>query len=98
MTRTNLAYTLNIDLEKISNDISKSSKKINNLLRNMDSQRRPILLSALMICMYQKNGALDFGNSYKHFQPQTIIANIPATLKQVLTDEGVDNKNINILC
>ena len=86
-----------IDLESIANDISKSSKKINNLLRNIDSQRRPILLSALMICMYQKNSVLDFGNSYKHLQPQTIITNIPATLKQVLTDEGVDNNNINIL-
>ena len=43
------AYFENIDLEKISNDISRSSSEINRLLRNLDSQKRPILLSALMI-------------------------------------------------
>lgn len=38
-----IAYFENIDLEKIATDISKSSKIINNLLRNIDSQKRPIL-------------------------------------------------------
>jgi len=34
-----LSFFENIDLEKISNDISKSSSEINRLLRNLDSQK-----------------------------------------------------------
>jgi len=86
-----------IDLEKIASDISKSSKNINNWLRNIDSQRRTILLSALMICLYPKGKSFDFRNSYQNFQSQTIIANIPLTIKQVLADGGVEGNKIDIL-
>jgi len=71
-----LAFFENIDLEKISNDISKSSCEINRLLRNLDSQKRPILLSALMICLYPKESGADFKNSYSSWNTQTIIRNI----------------------
>ena len=40
----------NLDLELISNNISKSSNEINRILRSIDSGKRPVLLSALMIC------------------------------------------------
>lgn len=62
-----IAYFENIDLEKIATDISRSSKKINSLLRNIDSQRRPVLLSSLMICMYPNKQVCDFKNSYKYY-------------------------------
>ena len=50
-----IALFENLDLELITNNISKSSSEINRILRNIDSQKRPVLLSALMICLYEKN-------------------------------------------
>ena len=78
-----IAYFENIDLEKIATDISKSSSEINRLLRNLDSQRRPVLLSALMICLYPKEKGKDFKNSYSTWSPATIIVNIPPTINAV---------------
>jgi hypothetical protein len=92
-----IAYFENIDLEKIANDISKSSKKINNLLRNLDSQKRPVLLSALMICMYPNNNVYDFRNNYQNYQPLTIITNIPSTVQQILSTESIAQDKIDIL-
>src|SRR3989344_3661334 len=80
------AYFENIDLEKISNDISRSSSEINRLLRNLDSQKRPILLSALMICLYPKDSGADFKNSYSSWNTQTIIRNIPTTIRDILKE------------
>ena len=92
-----LAFFENIDLEKISTDISKSSSEINRLLRNFDSQRRPILLSALMICLYpQKNGE-DFKNNYISWSIQNIIRNIPTTIQDILESENVDKSKIEVL-
>ncbi len=92
-----LAFFENIDLEKISNDISKSSSKINRLLRNLDSQKRPILLSALMICLYPEESGADFKNNYVSWSPQTIIHNIPTTVSEILESEKVDKSKIEVL-
>ncbi|MCK5460051.1 N-6 DNA methylase, partial [Candidatus Parcubacteria bacterium] len=92
-----LAFFENIDLEKISNDISKSSSEINRLLRNLDSQKRPILLSALMICLYPKESGADFKNSYSSWNTQTIIRNIPTTISDVLASEKIDKNKIEVL-
>lgn len=92
-----LAFFENIDLEKISNDISKSSSEINRLLRNLDSQKRPILLSALMICLYPKDGGADFKNSYSSWNTQTIIRNIPTTISDILESEKIDKSKIEVL-
>ena len=92
-----IAYFENVDLEEIATNISKSSKKINNLLRNIDSQKRPILLSALMICLYHNNKGTDFSNSYQGWQATTIINNIPATVTEILENEGLDKSKIEIL-
>jgi type I restriction enzyme M protein len=93
-----LAFFENIDLEKISNKISKSSSEINRLLRNLDSQKRPILLSALMICLFEGN---DFKNSFKdsylNFDNQDIITNIPTTIKKNLSSEHISQEKIDIL-
>ena len=83
-----IAYFESIDLEKIATDISKSSKIINNLLRNIDSQKRPILLSALMICLYPNADIFDFRNNYQAYQPNTIVTNIPSTVSQILKKGG----------
>lgn len=90
-------YFQNIDLEKIAIDLSKSSKIINNLLRNIDSQKRPILVSALMICLYPSQNFFDFRNNYQSYQPNTIVTNIPNTIRQILKQEGIDDNKINVL-
>lgn len=92
-----LAFFENIDLEKISNDISKSSSEINRLLRNLDSQKRPVLLSALMICLYPKDSGADFKNSYSSWNTQTIIRNIPTTIGDILESEKIDKSRIEVL-
>lgn len=92
-----LAYFENIDLEKISNEISKSSAEINRLLRNLDSQKRPILLSALMICLYPEEKGADFKNSYSSWGSKTIIRNIPTTISDILENEHINPEKIKIL-
>jgi hypothetical protein len=92
-----LAFFENIDLEKISNDIAKSSSEINRLLRGLDSQKRPVLLSALMICLYPKDSGADFKNSYSSWNTQTIIRNIPTTISDILESEKIDRSKIEVL-
>jgi hypothetical protein len=92
-----LAFFENIDLEKISSDIATSSSEINRLLRNLDSQKRPVLLSALMICLYPKDSGADFKNSYSSWSIQTIIRNIPTTISDILESEKIDKNKIEVL-
>lgn len=88
----------NYDLEKITDNISKSSKKINILLRNIDSQKRPVLISALMVCLYEKDRIKnDFKHSYVNWSSPTIINNISSTVEQVLKKEKIDTDKINVL-
>lgn len=88
----------NLDLELISNNISKSSREINRLLRNVDSQKRPILLSALMICLYEKKGVPnDFKNNYQNWQVSTIVRNIPTTINDILISENITQNKIDVL-
>jgi hypothetical protein len=88
----------NLDLELIANNISKSSSEINRMLRNIDSQKRPVLLSALMICLYEKgNVRNDFKNNYQDYQTSTIINNIPTTINSILKNEGISSDKISVL-
>ena len=88
----------NLDLELIANNISKSSSEINRILRNIDSQKRPVLLSALMICLYQKNHFHnDFKANYLQWNIKNIIRNIPTTIEDILVNENIDINKINIL-
>lgn len=92
-----ISFFENIDLEKISNDISKSSSEINILLRNIDSQKRPVLLSALMICLYPQESGADFKNNYSWWSIQNIIRNIPTTIEDILISEKIDKNKIEVL-
>jgi len=88
----------NLDLELIANNISKSSGEINRMLRNIDSQKRPVLLSALMICLYEKDNIRnDFKSSYQNYQTSTIISNIPTTINNILQNEGISQDKISVL-
>lgn len=86
----------NIDIEKITSEIAKSSQVINNKLRIIDSQKRPVLLSALMIALFDK-GENDFKENYRNYTANTIIVNIPNTIEQILTNEGISKDKIDIL-
>ena len=93
--RDYLAYFENIDLETTTDEISQCSEKINNVLRNVDSQKRPTLLSALMICLHSQSS--DFKKGYQSWRPTTIVNNIPNTVERVLRDEGIEKNRIDIL-
>lgn len=93
-----LSFFENIDLEKISKNISKSSSEINRILRAIDSQKRPVLLSGLMICLYEnENFKNDFKLSYKNWNTNTIIKNIPTTISDILKDENIDTDKVQVL-
>jgi len=88
----------NLNLELIAHNISKSSSEINRMLRNVDSQKRPVLLSALMVCLYEKDGVQnDFKGNYQNYQTATIISNIPTTIDNILTKEGISQDKIDVL-
>lgn len=88
----------NIDLELISRNISRSSSEINTLLRQLDSQKRPVLLSTLMICLFERNeNGNDFKSTYLNLTTKTIIRRIPDTVLDVLEREGIDSNKVNVL-
>ncbi len=93
-----LSFFENIDIEALSKNISRSSREINRLLRAIDSQKRPVLLSALMICLYEKpNYQNDFKSNYSNWETRTIIRNIPTTIHDVLEREEISADKIGIL-
>ena len=87
----------NVDMEKLIREVSESSKKINNKLRSLDSQKRPVLLSGLMICLFTKDGKNDFKEGYMGWEIKTIINNIPNTITQILKKEGIPKDKIEVL-
>ncbi len=97
-----LALFNSLDEEEAVATVSSSSKKINNLLRSVDSQKRPVLLSALMICLHRvgkndNNYINDFPDHYKTYQPKTITNQILDTVKNVLRVEGIPNEKLEAL-
>ena len=92
-----LSFFDNVDMEKLIKDVSESSKKINNKLRSLDSQKRPVLLSGLMICLFTRGNKNDFKDGYIGWESKTIINNIPETITQILKDEGIPKDKIEVL-
>jgi hypothetical protein len=97
-----LALFNSLDEEAAVSTVSSSSKKINNLLRSVDSQKRPVLLSALMICLHKveknpENYINDFPEHYKTYQPTTIISRVLETVKNVLKVEGIPDEKLKAL-
>ncbi|MCL1808446.1 MAG: SAM-dependent methyltransferase [Clostridiales bacterium] len=88
----------NIDEEETIAIISASSKKINKWLRSVDSQKRPILLSALMICLFEGKGQRnDFKADFVNWAADTIISNIPSTVEKNLKTENVPIEKIALI-
>jgi len=97
-----LALFNSLDEEKSIAAVSTSSKKINQLLRQVDSQKRPVLLSALMICLHKvapnsKNYTNDFREHYKTYSPTTIITNVISTVRDILEVEGIPREKLDAL-
>ncbi|MCY4253436.1 MAG: N-6 DNA methylase [Flavobacteriaceae bacterium] len=92
-----IGYFDNIDYDQISQEISKSSLEINNLLRNLQSQKRPVLVSALMICLYPDDENQDFKNNYNSSSIKHAIENISLTVKSILGNQGIPKDKIEVL-
>ena len=88
----------NVDEENIIKNISISSKKINKWLRSVDSQKRPVLLSALMICLFEVDGFQnDFRNGFNSWTQHSIINNMYTTIDEILQREKIPQDKINVL-
>ena len=93
-----LAIFNSLNEEEAINQISQSSKKINNLLRNIDSQKRPVLLSALMICLHKtKDNENDFPEIYQNMNYETLSNNILPKAKIILEKEGIPREKLEVL-
>lgn len=86
-----------LDEEENIAKIGASSKKINNLLRSINSQKRPVLLSALMICLHKGKIPNNFPEHYKTYSPDELITNILPTAIKVLKSEGIPEEKLNVL-
>lgn len=86
--------------ESLIDSIASSSKKINKLLRSIDSQKRPILLSALMICLFEYDDN-DIDNSfvtqYKTWKPKSIAEKIPDRVNDILKAEKIPEGKRNVI-
>jgi ubiquinone/menaquinone biosynthesis C-methylase UbiE len=91
-----LALFNTLDEEKAVTAISGSSKKINNLLRSVDSQKRPVLLSSLMICLHRTDDN-NFPDHYEAFSPDELVDNVAITSNRVLKNEGISEEKLKIL-
>lgn len=92
-----LAIFNTLNEEKAITAISAASKKINNLLRSIDSQKRPILLSALMICLHKGNIPNDFPEHYKTYSPDVLVSNVLITVMKILKAEGIPSEKLEVL-
>lgn len=82
---------------EIAEKIEKSAKKINQWLINLDSQNRPILLSALMICLFEsKKIGNSFCNEFSGKTPKELKDAIIPRLRQVMDAENImtDKKEV----
>lgn len=93
-----LALFNSLDEEEAVAKIGNSSKKINNLLRSIDSQKRPVLLSALMISLHrQSTYTNNFPDHYNQYTGEEIINNLWPTVERVLNAENIPNEKLQAL-
>lgn len=93
-----LALFNNLDEEKAIEEVARVSKKINNLLRMIDSQKRPILLSSLLISLYKpQNHTNTFPLTYSNMDGSAILTNLFPTIEGVLKNEGIPQEKLDAL-
>lgn len=88
-----------IEIERLAAIIDSTSRDLNESLRSLDSQKRPILLSALMICLFpEKAESADFRNSYRRYiDGNTLVVNMLATVQKVLKSENIPGDKVDVL-
>ncbi|QRN65347.1 hypothetical protein [Mycoplasma phage MGyu-2021a] len=94
-----LAIFENFDEEEAIEKISKSSKTINKLLRNIDSQQRPVILSMLMIALYKpKDYNNVFARTFREYDKGSgILEILYPTIKDILKMQNIPENKISIL-
>lgn len=80
----------NINLEEISSRITNSSSWINNLLYDVKEDKRPTLLSILLISLYQnsKKTRNHFKDDFEKYNPKELMDQIKITVPKILGTEG----------
>ncbi|ADC52261.1 type II DNA modification (methyltransferase subunit) (plasmid) [Alkalihalophilus pseudofirmus OF4] len=93
-----LRLFINVDEEEMIERIGSSSKKINKMLRSIDSQKRPILLSALMIALFEvSNSNNSFIREFESNSGEEIITKLPNRVREVLRSENIPEEKLNII-
>lgn len=88
----------NFDEEKAIANVTKVSKKVNKLLRSIDSQKRPIILASLMISLYKpKNHNNNFPDLYDKFSFEQLLNNLYPTIRDILAVEGIPSEKLKAL-
>ncbi|MGI8385718.1 HsdM family class I SAM-dependent methyltransferase [Robertmurraya sp. P23] len=88
----------NVNEEEMIERIGSSSKKINKMLRSIDSQKRPILLSALMIALFEiANSHNSFIREFESNSGGEIITKLPNRVREVLRSENIPEEKMNVI-
>ncbi len=86
-----LALFENLNLEEISTRISQASNRINNLLYSVKEDKRPTLLSILLISLYEsKNGKNRniFREQFEAYKPKQLMNQIGIVVPDILGEDG----------
>lgn len=86
-----LALFENLNLEEISSRISQASNRINNLLYSVKEDKRPTLLSILLISLYEsKNGKNRnlFREQFESYNPKQLMKQIGIVVPDILGEDG----------
>ena len=93
-----LAMFERIDAEAMASRVSDSSRKLNRLLRSLDSQKRPILLAGCIVALFE---ARELDNSFiREFESnsaETILEKLPLRVTKVLSQENVPEEKSKLL-
>lgn len=94
-----LTIANDIDTKAIIETVTNSSEKINNLLVAVDSQRRPIILSALLISLFKPDKLEDnsFINDYNGWSPKHLAEMIRPRVDNVLKAEDIPQEKLDVI-
>lgn len=93
-----IAVFNSLDEELAISQVAKSSHKINNMLRSIDSQKRPVLLSALMISLHSPRGISNsFPEIYKSLDNKGLVTLLVPRVKSVLAAENIPEQKVHAL-
>lgn len=86
-----LALFENLNLEEISARISQASNRINNLLYSVKEDKRPTLLSILLISLYEPKNSSNrnlFREQFKNYNPKQLMKQIGIVVPEILGEDG----------